>query len=173
MTSVALEPAEPVTLRPARPEDCESIYRWNFAADVRAQSRRAEAVVFLEHARWFARRLADVDSSSWSPSWAPIWAPIWVIEEYRHGVGVVRIDPPDHGLLAHGRARISIALAAFARGRGVGRAAIAAACRAWRQPVVAEIFADNAASRACFEACGFRAIASCDGIVFYHWDPEA
>ncbi len=170
MTSVALEPAEPVTLRPARREDCESIYRWNFAPEVRAQSRRAEAVVFLEHARWFARRLADVGS--------PSWAPIWVIEEYCHGVGVVRIDPPDRGPPdrgppVHGRARISIALAGFARGRGVGRVAIAAACRAWRRPIVAEIFADNAASQACFEACGFRAIASCDGIVFYHWDPEA
>ena len=131
-----------VALRRARPEDCEAIWRWNFAADVRAQSKRAEAVAFLEHARWFARRLADGD------------APIWVIEEYHHGVGVVRLDPP-----AHGRARISIALAAFARGRGIGRAAIAAACHRWGRPIVAEIFDDNAASRACFEACGFRAIA--------------
>ncbi|TMQ21112.1 MAG: GNAT family N-acetyltransferase [Deltaproteobacteria bacterium] len=125
-----------VALRRARPEDCEAIWRWNFAADVRAQSKRAEAVAFLEHARWFARRLADGD------------APIWVIEEYHHGVGVVRLDPPQHG-----RARISIALAAFARGRGVGRAAIAAACRSRRRPIVAEIFADNIASCACFEAC--------------------
>ena len=156
MTAVQLEPAEPVALRPARPEDCEAVWRWNLAAEARARSHPAEAVAFIEHARWFARRLADGD------------APIWVVEEYHHAVGVVRIDPPDHG-----RARISIALAAFARGRGVGRAAIGAACRAWRRPIVAEIFADNAASRACFEACGFRAIACCDGIVFYHRDPEA
>jgi len=156
MSQLTLEPAEPVALRLARPEDCETIWRWNFAAEIRAQSRQAEAVAFIEHARWFARRLADG---------VP---PIWMIEEYHHGVGVVRLDPPYHG-----RARISIALVPFARGRGIGRAAVAAACLAWRRPIVAEIFADNAAGRACFEACGFRAIAACDGMVFTHWNPES
>src|SRR5262249_31756179 len=126
-----------------------------FAPDVRARSKRAEAVAFLEHARWFARRLADGD------------APIWVIEECHHGVGVVRLDPPQHG-----PARISIALAPGARRRRGGRAAGAAACQRWRRPIVAEIFDDNAASRACFEACGFRAIAVEAGLVTYHWDPE-
>jgi L-amino acid N-acyltransferase YncA len=161
MMTVELDPAGPVMLRPARRDDCEDIWRWNFAPDVRAQSHRIEPVAFLDHARWFARRLADSD------------APIWIIEEQHHGVGVVRIDPPDRWPPDHGRARISIALAGGARGRGIGRAAITAACRAWRRPIVAEIFADNAASRACFEACAFRAIAACDGVVFYHWDPEA
>ncbi|HEX3758082.1 MAG TPA: GNAT family N-acetyltransferase [Kofleriaceae bacterium] len=161
MSQIALEPAEPVALRLARPQDCEAIWCWNFAPDVRAQSRQGEAVAFIEHARWYARRLADGD------------APIWVIEEYHQGIGVVRLDPPQPWPPARRRARISIALATSARGRGIGRAAVAAACHAWRQPIVAEIFADNAASRACFEACGFRAIAACDGLVFYHWDPEA
>jgi RimJ/RimL family protein N-acetyltransferase len=152
-----------LSLRCARSTDCEAIWRWNFAPDVRAQSRRAEAVGFIEHARWFARRLADSD------------APIWVIEEIlgegrnetRDAVGVVRLDPPEYG-----RSRISIALAGSARGRGLGRAAVTAACRSWDRPVAAEIFTDNTASRACFEACGFRAIASCDGLMTYHWDPE-
>jgi L-amino acid N-acyltransferase YncA len=149
------EPRPSLALRAARADDCDAIWRWNFAPDVRARSKRAEAVAFLEHARWFARRLADGD------------APIWVIEECQRGVGVVRLDPPEYG-----RARISIALAPFARGRGVGRAAIAAACRSWRRPIVAEIFTDNAASCACFEACGFRAVAVEAGLATYHWDPE-
>jgi L-amino acid N-acyltransferase YncA len=153
-------PEAPVALRRARPQDCDAIWRWNFAPEVRAVSGRAEAVAFLDHARWFAERLAAGD------------APIWVIEEHHHGVGVVRLDPSEHGPPGHGRARISIALAAFARGRGVGRAAITAACRSWRRPIVAEILADNAPSRACFEACGFRAIAAESGRVTYHWDPE-
>lgn len=161
MSQIAFEPAEPVALRLARRQDCEAIWRWNFAPDVRAQSRSSEAIAFIEHARWFARRIADGD------------APIWVIEEYHQGVGVVRIDPSEHGPPGRRRARISIALAPSARGRGIGRAAVAAACHAWQQRIVAEILADNAASRACFEACGFRAIAACDGLVFYHWDPEA
>ena len=160
MIALVSEPRASVALRRARAQDCEAIWRWNFAPDVRARSSRTETVAFLEHARWFARRLAAGD------------APIWVIEECRQGVGVVRIDPSAHGQSDHRRARISIALAAFARGRGVGRAAIAAACQSWRQPIVAEIFADNTASCACFEACGFRAIAADAGLVTYHWDLE-
>lgn len=153
MTAIELELCEPVALRRARPEDCEAVWRWSAVSDA-VRTRRAETVAFIEHARWFARRLADGD------------APIWVIEEYHHGVGVVRLDPPEHG-----RARLSIALAPFARGRGIGRTAVGEACRSWRQPLAAEIFADHVATRACFEACGFRAIAACDGLVTYHWDP--
>jgi len=145
-----------VALREATLDDCEAIWAWNFAPDVRARSRRADAVAYIEHARWFARRLADGD------------APIWVIEDGGCPVGVVRIDPGGPGA----RGRISIALAAHARGRGVGRAAIAAACRSWRGPIVAEIFDDNYASRACFAACGFRLVGSEAGLVTYHWDPE-
>lgn len=154
--TAALELRDPIALRRARPEDCEAIWRWSLASERHARSPRAEAVAFIEHARWFARRLADGD------------APIWVVEEYDSGVGTVRLDPPEYG-----RARISIALAGPARGRGIDQAAIAAACRSWRRPIAAEVFADDAASCACFEACGFRAIAVCDGLVTYHWDPEA
>lgn len=160
MTAPAMPAISAVVLRAARREDCEAIWRWNFAPDVRAWSRNTEPVALVDHTRWFARRLAEHD------------APIWVIEEVsgdqRHGVGVVRLEPPRHG-----RARISIALAAFARGRGIGRAAIAEVCRQWGRPIVAEIFSDHAASRACFEACGFRAIATERGLVTYQWDPEA
>jgi L-amino acid N-acyltransferase YncA len=154
MTAVELELRDPVALRRARPEDCEAIWRWSVAEN-HARSRRAEVVAFIEHARWFARRLADGD------------APIWVVEEYHSGIGVVRLDPPEYG-----RARISIALTVAARGRGIDQTAIAAACGSWRRPIAAEVFADDAASCACFEACGFRAIAVCDGLVTYHWDPE-
>ena len=155
MTAVELEPAEPVTLRVARPEDCEAIWRWSAAIEQPPRSPRGDAVGFIEHARWFARRLADGVGA------------IWIVEEYHHGVGVVRLDPPHYG-----RSRLTIALAGFARGRGIGRAAIAAACHSWRQPIVAEVFADHTAICTCFEACGFRAIAVCDGLVTYHWDPE-
>jgi RimJ/RimL family protein N-acetyltransferase len=144
-----------VALRPAVADDCELVFAWNFAPEVRARSRRPAPVGFAEHARWFDRRIADRA------------APIWIIEDARVPVGVVRLD-----LVAHGLMRISIALAADARDRGIGRAAILQACRAWGQPVLAEILADNLASRACFEACGFRPVVECDGLLTYHWDPE-
>jgi L-amino acid N-acyltransferase YncA len=40
------------------------------------------------------------------------------------------------------------------------------------RPIVAEIFDDNLASRACFTACGFRQVGASDGLITYHWDPE-
>jgi len=155
MTAVAMLPRTAVTLRKAVADDCEQVWAWNFAPEVRARSKRADAVAFLEHARWFARRLADGD------------APIWIVEDCGAPVGVIRLDPIGSGL-----ARISIAVAGDARGRGIGKAAVAAACVRWGQPILAEIFADNLASRACFEACGFRSVVACDGLLTYHWDPE-
>ena len=155
MMELATPPVIVVVLRDATLDDCEAIWRWNFAPDVRARSRRSEAVAFAEHARWFTRRIADGRE------------PIWVIEAQAAPVGVVRLDVMGSGLW-----RISIALAAEARGRGIGRCAVGAVCRACAGPIVAEIFADNLASRACFEACGFRSIVECDGLLTYHWDPE-
>jgi len=142
-------------LRKATLADCEQIWLWNFAPDVRAWSRRSEAVALAEHTRWFTRRLADDRE------------PIWVIEAPIGAVGTVRLDTVGGGLT-----RISIALAAAARGRGIGRRAVTTACQRWGRPIFAEILADNLASRACFEACGFRSVVECDGLFTYHWDPE-
>jgi L-amino acid N-acyltransferase YncA len=169
---------DPVALRGARPEDCEAIWRWNSAPATPARSRRAELVAFVEHERWFARRLADGDAPIWvveavieAPTEAPIEAAIEAVTGTDHRpVGMVRLDRPT--AIERGRARISIALAAQARGRGIDRAAIAAACRAWHRPVAAEIFASDREGRACFEACGFRAVAVEAGLLIYHWDPE-
>jgi L-amino acid N-acyltransferase YncA len=155
MTSPAPAARARVTLRAALPSDCESVWRWNFAADVRARSKRAQTVAFADHERWFAGRIVDERE------------PIWVIEEDGVAVGVVRLD-----VAATGFTRISIALEASARGRGIGKAAVVAACRARHVPMLAEIFADNLASRGCFEACGFRSVVECDGLMTYHWDPE-
>jgi RimJ/RimL family protein N-acetyltransferase len=92
---------------------------------------------------------------------------MWIVEEDRVAVGVVRLDRIGTGDVA----RISIALASRARGRGIGRQAIAAACNAWNKPIVAEVLTANAASRTCFEACQFEAIHECDGLITYHWNP--
>jgi L-amino acid N-acyltransferase YncA len=145
----------PVTLRRAALHDCEQIWRWNFAPDVRARSKQSSIVSFAEHARWFSRRLAEGHD------------PIWIIEALSGSVGVVRLDTVGGGFT-----RISVALAPGARGRGIGRRAVTAVCRQWDRPICAEILADNLASRACFEACGFRSVVECDGLLTYYWDPE-
>lgn len=155
MNALAPVALETVTLRVAASHDCEAVWRWNFAPEVRARSRRGHAVELVEHTRWFERRIGDARE------------PIWMIEEYFVPVGVVRLDAAGSGF-----ARMSIALGASARGRGIGKTAVAAACRAWDEPIFAEIFSNNLASRACFEACGFHSVVECDGLLTYHWDPE-
>jgi RimJ/RimL family protein N-acetyltransferase len=160
-----------VILRRALLDDCYDVWQWNFAPDVRELSRDPRVVTFVEHARWYEQRLARGE-------------PMWIIEDRGVGCGVVRIDLLAHGSSAFGSSgaagrfaglgeygRISIALAAGARGRGLGQRAIREACAAWGGPVVAEIRIDNEASQACFEACGFAMRAVAGNLITYHWSP--
>ena len=148
-----------VALRSAELADCERVWQWNFAPDVRAQSKDPRVVPYDEHARWFEDRIAR-------------GSPIWIVEADGAAVGVVRIDERSEATGGGAdRGRISISLAASARGRGIGRRAIALASTAWAAPIVAEVAASNIASRACFEACGFVAASHRDGLVTYYWAP--
>lgn len=151
-------------LRLATPDDSTLVYELNFAPDVRARSTTAAVVPLADHERWFARRVA-----------APA---LWMIEDPEVGdapVGTIRIDPI--GERGDRAGRISIALARTARGLGIGRRAIADACRAWLGPVIAQIRPDNAASIASFVAAGFkRATPSAiddPTLLTYTWFPEA
>ena len=145
-----------VALRRAAPEDCERVWEWNFAPEVRALSRTTRVVLLDEHRRWYERRLAE-------PS------PFWIIEEGGAPVGVLRLDH-DPGIRDR-IALISIALDKRARGRGIGRRAICAACEAWRGPIFAEIHVANTPSRLAFEACGFQPLFQVGSITTYHWSP--
>jgi L-amino acid N-acyltransferase YncA len=136
-------------LREATIDDCERVWAWNFAPDVRAVSNDPAIVQVAQHAAWYVHRLAT-------------GGPMWIVEEDGKGVGVIRID--DDG-------RISIALGAEARGRGIGKRAIAAACQAWARPVMATIQNTNQTSRACFEACGFVPQTATAEVVTYRWSP--
>ncbi len=146
------------SLRPATGDDCARVWAWNFAPDVRAMSTSGRGVDLGEHARWYAERLARDGS------------PMWIVEDAGMPVGVVRIDRLD--LERDSIGHISIALARDARGRGIGRLAIAAACAHWDGPVVAQIRHDNLPSRACFEACGFAATDHLGDYVVYRLSPK-
>jgi RimJ/RimL family protein N-acetyltransferase len=136
-----------VVLRDATLADCEHVYDWNFASDVRAVSNDPSIVALAQHAAWFADRLTR--------------GAFWIVEYGNEPVGSVRIDD----------GRISIALAEKVRGRGIGRRAIAAACAAWARPVVAQVRGDNHPSRAAFEACGFVPNETAGAVVTYQWSP--
>jgi RimJ/RimL family protein N-acetyltransferase len=146
----------PVSLRRAAPADCARVWEWSFAPDVRALSRSNRPVPLDEHRRWYERRLAE-------PS------PIWVVEEGGAPIGVLRLDH-DPGILDRA-ALISIALDTRARGRGLGRRAISAACQAWGGPIIAEIHVANTPSRIAFEACGFVPLFQAGSMTTYYWSP--
>jgi len=142
----------PVALRDARPTDSEHVYQWNCSAEVRALSREASPVSRPQHSAWFRARLGRPD-------------PMWIVEEGGHAVGVVRVDRAEQ------IAKISIALAPYARGRGIGRRAIVSACLLYGAPIVAEIQDSNTTSRECFEACGFKRTGETGGFITYTWSP--
>ena len=138
-------------LRAALPADCEDVYAWNCAPEVRAISGDPRPIALADHVQWFQRRVQH--------------GQIWIVEDAGTAAGVVRIDP--HG----DTARISIALAPRARGRGLGRRAIALACAAYAAPVDAVIRIDNSASRAAFESTGFALISVTASFATYRWRP--
>lgn len=158
--SAALAIAEPhrdeqhVSLRRADAADCERVYEYNFAADVRAVSGTQTDVSLPDHKLWYRTRIAD-----------PV-SPIWIIERGGRACGTIRIDAVNGN-----NPKISIALAANARGRGVGRRAIELACLRWCGALIAEIHESNAASRACFIACGFSKIGRRGELDVFLWSP--
>ena len=90
-----------IALRAATLADCERVWEWNFAPDVRAVSNDPTVVELDRHTQWFATRVAA--------------GAFWIIEVAGAACGSVRIDG----------GRISIALAVSARGKGIGKRAIA------------------------------------------------
>jgi RimJ/RimL family protein N-acetyltransferase len=135
-------PTPEVALRRARAEDCEAVWRWNNAAEVREVSFRSTPIPLDEHRAWYSRVLADPGSF------------VWIVEVERAPAGVVRIHPSDTSPV------VSIALGATHRGQGVGGEAVARACRAFaaatgRGLLHAHIKASNEASVRAFERAGF------------------
>jgi L-amino acid N-acyltransferase YncA len=151
--------APALALRPATAADCSAVWAWNFAPDVRAMSIDQRPISLADHARWFADRLARED------------APMWVVEDAGRPIGIVRVDPTEGADPAGCAGKLSIALARDARGRGIGRTAIAQACARWGRPVIAWIRHDNLSSRNCFEACGFTAADRVGDLVLYRKGP--
>ncbi len=138
-------PARPL-LRAAGPGDGERLLAWRNDPDVRERSFSSAPVSGDEHATWLGRTLAD-----------PQRLLLVVEEDGGTALGQVRLDR-DGGVAA-----VSIGLAAAARGRGLGRAALEEAVRLAGQLGIerleARIKPDNAASLAAFAAAGFAAEA--------------
>jgi L-amino acid N-acyltransferase YncA len=98
----------------------------------------------------------------WDASHLP--APRLVARDGDAILGWAALGPVSQRACYRGVAEDSIYVAAEARGRGIGRALMAELCRqadavgVWT--IQAHMFADNAASRALHEACGFRFVGT-------------
>lgn len=147
-----------VTLRPARAGDAKVLREWRNDAMAVRFSVSARQVSAAEHDRWLAERLADPATR------------LRIAEEEGVPVGQVRID------IAGATGAVSIAVAAEARGRGLGQAMLRAMLDEVGQrggatlTLTAVAHPDNTASIRTFERVGFRRRGSrATGFVVLEW----
>lgn len=133
-----------LSLRPAGEADCDTVWRWRNAPEVRARSHDPAEIALEAHRAWYACALADPARR------------IYLGERAGEGVGVVRFDRTGDCAL------VSIFLAPAQGGKGTGSALLSAGCReiarewpdvAW---IDAEVLADNPASARIFGKAGFQ-----------------
>jgi UDP-2,4-diacetamido-2,4,6-trideoxy-beta-L-altropyranose hydrolase len=133
-----------VTLRSATAEDAERVFAWRNSDEVRRRSFDPSPVAWETHSGWFHQTLAREDRAL-------------LIGEWRgQPIGVVRYD------MEGDRARISVYLAPGQTQPGLGRRLIGEGS-AWLKAhrpgvhtVIAEVMADNEASRRAFLAAGYE-----------------
>jgi RimJ/RimL family protein N-acetyltransferase len=138
--------ASKTRLRLATADDLLLYFEWANDADVRRNSFTHEPISLVEHEAWFARNLASPDVL------------MLVVESSGTAVGQIRFDVD--GAVA----TISFALAASARGRGLGRQLLRDGVRYLHAsfPTVRVarglVQPGNVASRRAFEAAGFAQV---------------
>lgn len=140
--------APELELRPAAWQDAHKVWQWNNDPAAREASLQPASIPLSSHESWFRARLDEAGYF------------MWIAVNDARDIGVVRIDARDDG-----PATVSIALDPSVRGRGLGRHALARACRLFRErrpdaTLQAWIERDNRASARCFEGCGFSPIGA-------------
>ena len=128
------------SLRPATAADSDRLREWRNDPETVVASLSGRAVEPEEHQEWLARVLSDPDER------------LFIVEEEGEPVGQVRLQRHEDGTL-----EVHIALAAGARGRGIGRETLELAWdEAGGEPVTARVLANNERSLRAFAAVGFR-----------------
>lgn len=134
-----------VTLRPARLEDCRSLWEWRNNPETREASFHTQEIPFEDHRAWFESRIGSPDLKI-----------LIVLNPEGTEIGYVRFQftGPD--------AEVSVALDAAQRGKGYGPAAVRAASDQLLaqgggvKRVVALIKHSNPASKTVFDRAGFK-----------------
>lgn len=124
-----------VTIRKAKPSDARFVWRLRNSDDVRSASYlNRSPLAWKGHEDWFSR--------------AVVSDPVYVVVADGVDVGYVRASSFSH--------EVSIALVGEARGRGVGKAALAMFVKRHEDADTAWIVAGNASSETVFRSVGFR-----------------
>lgn len=130
-----------MSLREATQEDARFIFDLRNSADVRDASFNSDPLDWESHLAWLENRLREA-------------TPVFIVESDRRDVGYVRVESNSEGEL-----EMSVAIAADARARGIGRAAITLGSEAVEQGgadrILARIRPGNTGSIAAFKASGF------------------
>lgn len=146
---VASHDPSAMVLRSVVQADEALLLQWANDPATRAASRVHVPIAAADHHRWLERRLATPDD-----------ARLWIGETDGAPIGVVRFERRTPTAV-----EVSIAVAPYARGRGLARALLVAgvaAARAAFGPVtiLADILPGNDASVALFTGAGFTLIPS-------------
>lgn len=137
-------------LRPANEADARLLFDWRNDAVTRQNSLETGMVSWSEHQRWLGASLARQDRR------------LLIAEVDSEPVGTVRLDQ------GHNRCELSWTVAPGQRGRGLGKAIVAAAIAlAGPGILIARIKRENAASLRIADACGFACVGSADDILTY------
>ena len=143
MKAMPARPRPMVTLRPAAAADCELVWAWRNDPESRRSSFDEREIPLAEHRAWFETTLGRTDRR------------LYVVLAAGCAAGVVRLDR------GAGKAAVSINIAPGFRGRGLAASALRvlgeeAFADADVQWLVAEVKAENVASRNAFLRAGFR-----------------
>ena len=143
----------PIRLRPATLADAEFVYAIRNDPHTRAASLSSDQLSYADHYQWFKSSLS-------LPS-----RRLFIAEAGEKAIGSARMDEGADAVT------LSWSIAPDQRGRGLGRALVAALAAMAPGRLLAVIKSDNAASRSIAEAAGFELIDESDGICHYGREP--
>jgi L-amino acid N-acyltransferase YncA len=161
----AAKPEPAIRIREAIEADSEMLWLWRNDPVTRIASRTKDPIPWNMHQVWYSSVMADPNRH------------LFVAEADGSAVAMIRFDWLESGREA---CEISINVRPDARGSGLGRAVLSAACAEFAAThSVARIFASiaegNQSSRRLFEACGFLAAGAADaqGFAPYVWEANS
>lgn len=138
-----------ITLRPASMEDAETLLEWRNDPDTRKASHSTEEVDRSEHFSWFSRTLKNTDRK------------LYVAEKDGDAIGTVRAD------VSNGVWELSWTIAPKLRGRGLAKTMVSLLAKNIKEPVCAEVKAENTASAKIAEYAGMTLQSEKDGVLYY------